>query len=118
MTKSALTFRPTPEHVQRLLGNHVILRCGDVHAAFAHLVPGSVAVEVGQAVRTGDPLGHVGHTGNSTAPHLHFHMMDSEDLNEARGIPCCFLEYEVYDDGAWRRVENGIPGRNDRIRRQ
>lgn len=115
-TKSALTFRPTSEHVERLLGNHVILRCGDVHAAFAHLATGSVAVEVGQAVRAGDVLGRVGHTGNSTAPHLHFQLMDGLDPLTAKGVPCAFRAYEVERDGTWQRVENAIPLSTDRIR--
>jgi hypothetical protein len=33
----------------------------------------------GQRVRAGEVLGRVGHTGNSTAPHLHFQLMDSAD---------------------------------------
>jgi murein DD-endopeptidase MepM/ murein hydrolase activator NlpD len=47
---TAITFRRTAQHLERVLGNHVILRCGDVHAAFAHLATGSVAVEDGQVV--------------------------------------------------------------------
>jgi hypothetical protein len=114
--KNGLTFRPTPEHVHRLLGNHVILRCGDVYAGFAHMTTGSVNVEVGQHVRVGDVLGRVGHTGNSSAPHLHFQLMDRADLLTAQGIPCVFRAYEVWRDGAWQRVENGIPASTERIR--
>ncbi|HSW43690.1 MAG TPA: peptidoglycan DD-metalloendopeptidase family protein [Patescibacteria group bacterium] len=114
--KNGLTFRPTPHHLHRLLGNHVILRCGDVYAGFAHLTTGSVAVEVGQLVQVGDVLGRVGHTGNSTAPHLHFQLMDGPDPLTARGIPCAFREYEVWRDGDWRRVEGAIPNSTERIR--
>ena len=79
VVKAGLTFRATERHLRRVLGNHVILRCGDDYAGFAHLATGTVAVEVGQAVRVGDLLGRVGHTGNSTAPHLHFQLMDGPD---------------------------------------
>ena len=92
------------------------MRRGDVFAAFAHLAPGSVAVAPGQAVRNGDVLGRVGHTGNSTAPHLHFQLMDSTDPMHARGVPCAFRTYEVMRNGSWERVENGIPHKVDRIR--
>jgi hypothetical protein len=112
--KNAVTFRP--EKLAAILGNHVVLRRGDMFAGFAHLVPGSVAVEEGHSVRAGDVLGRVGHTGNSTMPHLHFQLMDSTDPLVARGIPCAFRRYEVLRDGAWVAVENGIPGRDDRIR--
>ena len=109
VAKTALTFRPTPGGLHRVLGNHVILRCGDVYAGFAHLTTGSVAVVPGQEVREGDVLGRVGHTGNSTAPHLHFQLMDSPDVATARGVPCAFRAYEVWRDGAWTRVTESIP---------
>jgi murein DD-endopeptidase MepM/ murein hydrolase activator NlpD len=94
----------------------VIARHGDVYAAFVHLAPGSVAIREGQQVHVGDVLGRVGHTGNSTNPHLHFQLMDSMDPMSALGIPCAFRQYEVLRDGRWDTVANGIPRRADRIR--
>ncbi len=114
--RNGLTFRPTPENLHRVMGNHVILRCGDVYAGFAHLTTGSVAVQAGQQVRVGDVLGRVGHTGNSSAPHLHFQLMDGADPLTAHGIPCAFREYEVWRDGGWQRVEHAIPTSTDQIR--
>jgi murein DD-endopeptidase MepM/ murein hydrolase activator NlpD len=64
------------------------------------LAPGSVAVTRGQQVRAGEVLGRVGHTGNSTAPHLHFQLMDSADPLQAKGIPCAFAEYLVERTGS------------------
>jgi murein DD-endopeptidase MepM/ murein hydrolase activator NlpD len=114
--KNGLTFRPTPQHLHRVLGNHVILRCGDVWAGFAHLTTGSVAVKIGQEVHVGHVLGRVGHTGNSTAPHLHFQLMDGPNPLVAKGVPCAFRAYEVRRDDAWHRVENAIPASTERIR--
>jgi hypothetical protein len=112
--KNAVTF--SPARLPSLLGNHVIMRRGEVFAAFAHLAPGSVAVVPGQGVRSGDVLGRVGHTGNSTAPHLHFQLMDSTDLMHTRGVPCAFRSYEVLRNSSWEKVENGVPRKVDRIR--
>ena len=114
MIRNAITF--TPERLPAILGNHVIARQGDVIAAYAHLAPGSVAVRAGQGIGAGDVIGRVGHTGNSTSPHLHFQLMDSLDPNVAKGLPCAFTEYDVLRDGAWQTVRNGIPGGSDRIR--
>ncbi|MEI8334513.1 MAG: M23 family metallopeptidase [Chloroflexota bacterium] len=114
--RNGLTFRPTREHLDRVLGNHVILECGDVYAGFAHLTTGSVTVAAGQRVGVGDVLGRVGHTGNSTAPHLHFQLMDGPDPLTARGVPCVFRAYEVWRHGGWRRVERAVPKNTDRIR--
>jgi murein DD-endopeptidase MepM/ murein hydrolase activator NlpD len=114
--KNAVTFNPEKHGLEPVLGNHVIVRKDTIFALFAHLAPGSVAVEVGRTVRAGDVVGRVGHTGNSTAPHLHFQLMDSPDLLDAGGIPCAFREYEVDRGGRWERVEDGIPRKTDRIR--
>jgi hypothetical protein len=102
--------------VDSVAGNHVIVQGADAYAVFAHLVPGTVSVTTGQRVRAGEVIGRVGHTGNSTAPHLHFHLMDSPDPVRAQGIPCAFEEYLAQRDGGWERVERGVPARYERIR--
>lgn len=99
-----------------IAGNQVILKHDNVYAFFAHLYPNSIAVKTGQTVHEGDVLGKVGHTGNSTAPHLHFQLMDSIDPLVAKGIPCAFKTYEAYDGGIWKPVRNGIPKYNEKIR--
>lgn len=112
--KNAATF--SADQLPLILGNHVIMRNGEVFAGFAHLVPGSVAVQAGHTVRREDLLGRVGHTGNSTSPHLHFQLMDSAELMTAKGLPCAFQTYEVLRNGSWERVEDGTPRKVDRIR--
>jgi Peptidase family M23 len=112
--KNAVTFRPSK--LDAILGNHVVMKNEEFHALVAHLAPGSVSVEAGQILREGDAIGRVGSTGNSTAPHLHFQLMDRADLLSASGIPCAFRAYEIALDGRWERVEHGIPSVTDRIR--
>ena len=41
-------------------------------ALYAHLAPGSIRVEEGQRLNTGQVIGELGNSGNSYAPHLHF----------------------------------------------
>jgi murein DD-endopeptidase MepM/ murein hydrolase activator NlpD len=54
-------------------GNGVFLRIGPgLYACYAHMQRGSVRVRRGQRVRVGQPIGLVGNSGNTTAPHLHF----------------------------------------------
>jgi hypothetical protein len=112
--RAGVTFRPS--RLPAVLGNHVILRAGDVYAGFVHLAPGTVGVARGEEVSRGDVIGRVGHTGNSTSPHLHFQLMDSADALTARGVPCAFRAYDVQREGTWVRVTDGIPGPRQRLR--
>jgi hypothetical protein len=100
----------------RLAGNHVIIGSASTYALYAHLAPGSVAVSKGEEILAGRLVGRVGHTGNSTAPHLHFQLMDRADPLTAKGIPCAFAAYLVQRGGRWVLVERGVPGRLQRIR--
>ena len=113
----ALRAGPGKTDLHFLAGNHVILKHDNVYAFLAHLHPNSITVKAGQSVREGDVLGKVGHTGNSTAPHLHFQLMDSVDqLLAVKGVPCAFKTYEACEDGVWKTVWNGIPRYNEKIR--
>ena len=79
-----------------------------MYALYAHLAPGSITVGRGQGVAEGrDRPGSV-NTGNWTAPHLHFQLMDSAAPNESRGIPCAFAEYLVEHHTGWERIERGV----------
>lgn len=93
-------------------GNHVALDIG--HGRFAHyehLRPGSIGVRVGQRVRRGMPIGQAGFSGQSTGPHLHFHVAAGPDPVYDDGLPFAFERFEElgrYDDtgraagGPWR----------------
>ncbi|XSG81828.1 MAG: M23 family metallopeptidase [Methyloligella sp. ZOD6] len=59
-------------------GNHVLLSCGDLQVELAHLQQGSVAVASGERVHTGEAIGKVGNSGNTTEPHLHVHAVDPQ----------------------------------------
>jgi Peptidase family M23 len=111
--KNTLAFARRGLDPVRLAGNHVVMATGGMYALYAHLSPGSVAVTRGQQVRVGEVIGRVGHTGNSTAPHLHFQLMDSADPFQAKGIPCAFAAYLVERDGQWRH-RNGAAHREVR----
>jgi hypothetical protein len=116
--KQALTFdiKRTVD-LRALSGNYIIVETSDAYVVYAHLQNGSIKVAPGDQVTPAQPLGNVGHSGNSTAPHLHFHLMDHRDPRKAQGIPCCFRDYEVLREGAWHLVQNGIPRDTDRIRK-
>ncbi|HEY2056152.1 MAG TPA: M23 family metallopeptidase [Solirubrobacterales bacterium] len=77
-------------------GNHVVVDIGHGRYAFyAHMQPGSVRVKVGQKVKVGQTLGLLGNSGNSDAPHLHFHIMDSPHPLLSNGLPYRFDNFTV-----------------------
>ncbi|OLT30573.1 hypothetical protein BJF79_38525 [Actinomadura sp. CNU-125] len=88
-----------------VLGNHVILDLGDgVYGVFAHLKRGTVRVRKGDRVTAGQVLADCGNSGNSSEPHLHFHLMDRRRPGTAAGLPFTF-PYEA--DG---ETHTGVPG--------
>jgi hypothetical protein len=69
-------------------GNQVVLDLGGgVYAFYAHLRKKSIPVTVGQHVKRGQLLGKLGNSGNTTAPHLHFHLMEGVSVLGSNGIP-------------------------------
>lgn len=88
-----------------VVGNSVVLDLGDgVYAVFAHLRRGSVRVGKGDRVRAGDVLGEIGNSGNTSEPHLHFHLMDRPRPMAAAGLPFAFR----FESGGETRT--GVPG--------
>jgi murein DD-endopeptidase MepM/ murein hydrolase activator NlpD len=68
-------------------GEHVVVahrlpEGGLVYTVYAHLAPGTVAVQAGATVHSGDHLGQVGRTGVATSPHLHFEVRLAKDPQE------------------------------------
>lgn len=79
-----------PRHSQEdAAGNFVSLDLGGGRfAIYEHLKPGSIKVKAGDRVRTGDVIGALGFSGDTTGPHLHFHVADAAMplLGEGKGF--------------------------------
>ena len=102
----------TPENIG---GNMVVIDIGGGNFAFfAHLKPGSLRVKFGDHVARGEVIALVGNTGNSDAPHLHFHVMDSPSPLDANGRPYVvthFVGRGLLDDSSGEEMfTKGKPG--------
>lgn len=89
---------PDPKTItlQNVDGNHVVLDLGDgVFAFYAHLQKESVRVASGDRVKRGQVLGKLGNTGNTSAPHLHFHLMESPSVLGSNGIPYLIESFAI-----------------------
>ena len=72
-------------------GNTVIIQTvNNEYLFFAHFKQHSIKVKEGQKVKAGQLLGLCGNSGNSSEPHLHFHIQNVEDINVATGVKCYF----------------------------
>jgi murein DD-endopeptidase MepM/ murein hydrolase activator NlpD len=80
--------RAVPITLETVGGNYVIIDMGGGRYAFyAHLQPGSLRVKLGDRVTRGQVVGLVGNSGNSTEPHLHFHISDGTAPLQSEGLP-------------------------------
>jgi murein DD-endopeptidase MepM/ murein hydrolase activator NlpD len=97
--------RAVPITLETVGGNHVVIDIGGGRYAFyAHVQPGSLRVKVGDTVKRGQVLALVGNSGNSTEPHLHFHIVDGiapgTSTLGAEGVPYAIEQFEVLGDCA------------------
>ncbi len=79
-------------------GNHVIIDLGNgEYAILAHFQKGSIRVATGDDVTAGQVLGLVGNSGNSSEPHIHFHVQDEPTFQPGGsvGIPVRFNDIEA-----------------------
>lgn len=123
----AVVFLMVVEALVRLLagaraiaGNHVVVDHGDgSYAILVHLERGSPAVRRGDRVSTGQLIGPVGNSGNTTEPHLHFQLTDDRRPAGSAGVPFRWrgVTIEPGDvDGSWSnrpvdtKIVEGLPG--------
>jgi hypothetical protein len=77
-------------------GNYLVEDLGNgAYAFYAHLQPGSLKVFVGANVKRGQVLASLGNTGNSSEPHLHFHVMSTPSPLAGNGIPYAFDKFAI-----------------------
>jgi len=91
-----------------ITGNYVMIDHGkNEYSLYAHLQPGSVGVHVGDQVKAGDVIGKLGSSGNSTEPHLHFHVCDKSDPLMCAGIPANFSNITIQWADLPRPIQSG-----------
>jgi hypothetical protein len=115
---------PTGLPLDQYGGNHIVQDIGGgTYAFYAHLKPGSVRVKVGDKLTTGQTLAALGNSGNTSAPHLHFHLMSTQDPLLSNGLPFIFDKFrldsrvasqdalnQLEDTGGPVQLQTGFPG--------
>lgn len=114
--RNSLFFDFERDGFESIGGNYVILKKEEgIYAILCHLKKDSIAAKTGEKIKKGQLIGKVGHSGNSTEPHLHFHLMDSANIEDAKGIPFVFEQYEKFNGSKWETMMNEIPAATERI---
>jgi hypothetical protein len=98
------------------LGNAVFIQHSkqDV-SVLAHFKQGSIKVKAGDPVKRGQVLGLCGNSGNSSEPHIHYHLQNTARIQDATGIKCCFEEVMVEKEGAKSTQQRYSPLKGDII---
>jgi murein DD-endopeptidase MepM/ murein hydrolase activator NlpD len=82
------------------LGNAVFIQHREHEVSvLAHLKLGSVQVKVGDKVQRGQVIGLCGNSGNSSEPHLHYHLQNTPIIQDGTGIKCFFQKVILLHNG-------------------
>ena len=94
------------------MGNHVIIDHGNGEFSFlCHLRNGSVKVKPGDKVTKGQEIARCGNSGNTSEPHLHYHLQATGKFGDGDGLPAQFRDVVI--DG--KDVARGEPLRGQTI---
>lgn len=78
------------------IGNAVIINHQNGEYSFiCHLKHQSITVKVGDSVKQGKKIGLCGNTGNTTQPHIHFHLQDGPLMHKSKALPAQFRKIIV-----------------------
>lgn len=77
--------------LNQIIGNHIIIDHGNNEfSLLAHFKKDSIRVKEGDIVKQGQVIGKVGNSGGSTAPHLHYQLMNGKEIFKCDGLPVKF----------------------------
>ncbi|HEY7534678.1 MAG TPA: M23 family metallopeptidase [Thermodesulfobacteriota bacterium] len=90
-------------------GNHIVLDLGNGQYAFyAHLKPKSIKFKEGDYVKKGDVIALLGNSGNTSAPHLHFHVISSPLILGSNGLPYVLDKFNLVGSTTQEALDEGM----------
>ncbi|MCL6274758.1 M23 family metallopeptidase [Muricauda sp. 2012CJ35-5] len=114
LLNSVADNKPGETNKNELFGNYIIIDHGnDEFSVLAHFKQNSISVNIGEFVNQGDNLGQTGNSGNSTEPHLHYHLQNKPSIGQGEGLPAQFRNY--YADNVFEVL--GEPRQNETVRK-
>jgi murein DD-endopeptidase MepM/ murein hydrolase activator NlpD len=96
------------------VGNGVVIDHGNGEfSLIAHLQPKTQHFKLGDKVKAGDVIGKCGNSGNTSEPHVHYHLQNGSDMATAEGLPVTFTGICV--DG--KKMEKAEPVKGQSVKR-
>ncbi len=96
------------------LGNAVFIQHSEYEVSIlAHLKFGSIKVKVGDKVKRGQIIGLCGNSGNSSEPHLHYHLQNTPIIQDGTGIKCYFEQVTLLKKGKEKLETDYSPVKGD-----
>jgi hypothetical protein len=98
------------------LGNTVLIKHrGNEVSVLSHFKLDSIKVRVGDNVTMGQVIGRCGNSGNSSEPHLHYHLQNTAVVQDGTGIKCLFKTVKLIRDGNEQVMADYSPAKGDVI---
>jgi hypothetical protein len=95
------------------LGNHVIIDHSNGEYSFiAHFKENSIKLNLGDSVIPGQEIGLCGNSGNSSEPHIHYHLQNTSIFGQGEGLPIQFQNYIANGE----KIVSGEPVRGQLIK--
>ena len=114
MENSVAENIPGETNKEQRFGNYVIIDHGNEEfSVLAHFMKNSIIVNVGDLITQGQVIGLSGNSGNSTGPHLHYHLQNKPSIGQGEGLAAQFRNYYANDVF----VSVGEPLKNQTIRK-
>lgn len=99
-----------------VLGNAVLIQHRDNEVSvMAHFKLDSIKVKVGDKITKGQLIGLCGNSGNSSEPHLHYHLQNTPIIQDGTGIKCIFQKVTIIKYGQPQMKTNYSPIKGDVI---
>jgi len=87
-------------------GNYMTIKHHDTeYSVFAHLMPDSITVKVGDKVKQGEVIAKCGNSGNTSEPHLHFQFQSGKSFFLSLGLPIAFSGINTQDKANYKLAD-------------
>jgi murein DD-endopeptidase MepM/ murein hydrolase activator NlpD len=98
------------------LGNAVFIQHSQYEVSvLAHFKRGTIEVKVGDKVKRGQLIGLCGNSGNSSEPHLHYHLQNTPIIQDGTGIKCYYKKMTVLENGQKKSKTDYSPVKGETV---